>query len=53
MKKKLNMLLKGSVPGRLLNQFSMDENEDRFRVATTTETILNMKEQFVQMQYMF
>ena len=28
---------KGSVPGRLLNQFSMDENEDRFRVATTIE----------------
>ena len=27
----------GSVPGRLLNQFSMDENQDRFRVATTTE----------------
>ena len=27
----------GSVPGRLLNQFSMDENSDRFRVATTTE----------------
>ena len=27
----------GSVPGRLLNQFSMDENADRFRVATTTE----------------
>ena len=28
---------KGSVPGRLLNQFSMDENNDRFRVATTIE----------------
>ena len=27
----------GSVPGRLLNQFSMDENSDRFRVATTME----------------
>lgn len=27
----------GSVPGRLLNQFSMDEHEDRFRIATTTE----------------
>ena len=26
---------KGYVPGRLLNQFSMDEHEDRFRVATT------------------
>ena len=28
---------KGEVPGWLLNQFSMDENEDRFRVATTNE----------------
>lgn len=28
---------KGSIPGRLLNQFSMDESGDRFRVATTTE----------------
>ena len=28
---------KGSVPGRLLNQFSMDESGDRFRVATTIE----------------
>lgn len=28
---------KGAVPGRLLNQFSMDEKGDRFRVATTIE----------------
>ncbi len=34
---KIEYAAKGSVPGRLLNQFSMDENEDRFRVATTTE----------------
>lgn len=34
---KIEYIAKGSVPGRLLNQFSMDENEDRFRVATTTE----------------
>ncbi len=27
----------GSVPGRLLNQFSMDEHGDRFRIATTTD----------------
>ena len=33
----LNYVAKGSVPGRLLNQFSMDENGDRFRVATTKE----------------
>ena len=34
---KIEYVAKGSVPGRLLNQFSMDQNEDRFRVATTTE----------------
>ena len=34
---KIEYIAKGSVPGRLLNQFSMDENGDRFRVATTTE----------------
>lgn len=34
---KIEYVAKGSVPGRLLNQFSMDENADRFRVATTTE----------------
>ena len=28
---------RGEVPGRLLNQFSMDESGDRFRVATTSE----------------
>jgi len=33
----LEYVAKGSVPGRLLNQFSMDENGDRFRVATTKE----------------
>lgn len=26
---------KGSVPGHILNQFSMDEHEDHFRIATT------------------
>ncbi|MFB5621030.1 MAG: beta-propeller domain-containing protein, partial [Nitrosopumilus sp.] len=34
---KLQYQAKGSVPGRLLNQFSMDESGDRFRVATTME----------------
>ena len=34
---KIEYVAKGSVPGRLLNQFSMDENGDRFRVATTIE----------------
>lgn len=33
----IEYVAKGTVPGRLLNQFSMDENGDRFRVATTTE----------------
>jgi uncharacterized secreted protein with C-terminal beta-propeller domain len=33
----LDYITKGSVPGRLLNQFSMDEHDDRFRVATTIE----------------
>ena len=28
---------KGSVPGNLLNQFSMDEHDGKFRVATTNE----------------
>ena len=34
---KIEYVAKGTVPGRLLNQFSMDENGDRFRIATTTE----------------
>jgi uncharacterized secreted protein with C-terminal beta-propeller domain len=34
---KIEYIAKGTVPGRLLNQFSMDESGDRFRVATTNE----------------
>ena len=34
---KIQYVAKGEVPGRLLNQFSMDQSGDRFRVATTTE----------------
>ena len=34
---KIEYVAKGIVPGRLLNQFSMDESGDRFRVATTSE----------------
>ena len=34
---KIEYVAKGTVPGRLLNQFSMDESGDRFRVATTIE----------------
>lgn len=33
----LDYVARGEVPGRLLNQFSMDESGDRFRVATTVE----------------
>jgi inhibitor of cysteine peptidase len=33
----INYGSRGEVPGRLLNQFSMDEDGDRFRVATTSE----------------
>ena len=40
---KIQYIGKGSVPGRLLNQFSMDENGDRFRVATTTEYYIEHK----------
>lgn len=32
---KLTYLCKGEVPGTILNQFSMDENGSRFRIATT------------------
>ena len=34
---KIKYVAKGTVPGRLLNQFSMDQRDDRFRVVTTTE----------------
>ena len=33
----IKYVAKGSVPGILLNQFSMDEDGDRFRIAVTTE----------------
>ena len=33
----LDYLAKGSVPGNLLNQFSMDEHDGKFRIATTNE----------------
>ena len=37
----LKYVAKGSVPGRLLNQFSLDENKDKLRVATTLEYYLD------------
>lgn len=33
----LKYIAKSEVPGRLLNQFSMDESGNRFRIATTSE----------------
>ena len=33
----IDYISKGEVPGRLLNQFSMDEDGSKFRVATTSE----------------
>ncbi len=33
----ISYVARGEVPGRLLNQFSMDEQGDKFRVATTVE----------------
>jgi len=42
-KDKIEYVAKGTVPGRLLNQFSMDEKGDRFRVATTNEIYTQYK----------
>ncbi|MCZ7362729.1 MAG: beta-propeller domain-containing protein [Candidatus Methanoperedens sp.] len=36
-KGKIEYMAKGEVPGSLLNQFSMDESGENFRVATTTQ----------------
>jgi uncharacterized secreted protein with C-terminal beta-propeller domain len=33
---KVDVVSQGSVPGRIINQFSMDEHEGNFRIATTT-----------------
>jgi len=35
---KINFLSRGDVPGRILNQFSMDANMDNFRIATTIDS---------------
>jgi uncharacterized secreted protein with C-terminal beta-propeller domain len=37
----IKFLSSGEVPGHLLNQFSMDENQDYFRVATTLGEVWN------------
>ncbi len=33
----IDYVTRGEVPGRVLNQFSMDEHDGKFRIATTTE----------------
>lgn len=38
---KISFMGRGEVPGRLLNQFSMDEHNSYFRIATTTGYIWN------------
>ncbi len=38
---KVEFLSSGQVPGHLLNQFSMDEHEENFRVATTIGEVWN------------
>ncbi len=35
----INYIAKGEVPGRILNQFSMDENKGYFRIATTVGNV--------------
>jgi uncharacterized secreted protein with C-terminal beta-propeller domain len=37
----VNFAAAGEVPGTALNQFSMDENGDYFRIATTTQNLAN------------
>ena len=45
----------GRVPGRILNQFSMDEHENHFRIATTTDQTWSMdgKEQKPSMNNLY
>ncbi|MFH1310984.1 MAG: beta-propeller domain-containing protein [Nanoarchaeota archaeon] len=40
-KSQVEFLSSGEVPGHLLNQFSMDENKDYFRIATTIGEVWN------------
>ncbi len=37
----IDLKTQGSVPGHLLNQFSMDENDNTFRIATTVSSMWN------------
>ncbi|RLF59760.1 MAG: hypothetical protein DRN27_01625 [Thermoplasmata archaeon] len=41
----INYEVKGEVPGRILNQFSMDEHDGYFRIATTTGNNWNTDQQ--------
>lgn len=40
-KGKINVAAQGEVPGTIINQFSMDEHEKMFRIATTTGEMWN------------
>ncbi len=40
----------GSVPGRILNQYSMGEHEGNLRVATTVDQSFTFNEQFIESQ---
>lgn len=42
----------GEVPGRILNQFSMDEHEGAFRIATTKGQVWNTREKSTNNLYM-
>jgi len=44
-KEKIFLAAYGAVPGRILNQFSMDEYAGFFRIATTTGHVARVKEQ--------
>lgn len=43
----IEMEAQGSAPGRILNQFSMDEHEGNFRIATTTDPIWGIDSEIV------
>jgi inhibitor of cysteine peptidase len=42
-KGKINYIATGEIPGRILNQFSMDEHENHFRIATTKGNVWGEK----------
>jgi len=44
---------KGEVPGSVLNQFSMDEHEDHFRVATTTGHVATTRKKATSRNHLY